>query len=44
MLIAFNKLKSEFKRVLLSLDFSEGKAEQCAQIFAENSRGHDLAM
>ena len=38
MLIAFNKLKSEFKRILLSLDFSEDKAEQCAQIFAENSR------
>jgi 3-dehydro-L-gulonate 2-dehydrogenase len=38
MLIAFEDLKSEFKRVLLSLDFSEDKAEQCAQIFAENSR------
>ncbi len=38
MLIAFNNLKSEFKRVLLSLAFSEDKAEQCAQIFAENSR------
>jgi 3-dehydro-L-gulonate 2-dehydrogenase len=38
MLILFDKLKSEFKRVLLSLGFSEDKAEQCAQIFAENSR------
>jgi len=38
MLIPFEKLKSEFKRVLLSLAFSEDKAEQCAQIFAENSR------
>jgi len=38
MLIAFNDLKSEFQRVLRSLDFSEDKAEQCAQIFAENSR------
>ncbi len=36
--IAFNILKAEFKRVLLSLDFIEDKAEQCAQIFAENSR------
>ncbi|MFI5160403.1 MAG: 3-dehydro-L-gulonate 2-dehydrogenase [Sphingobacteriales bacterium] len=36
--IPFEILRSEFKRVLLSLDFSEDKAEQCAQIFAENSR------
>jgi 3-dehydro-L-gulonate 2-dehydrogenase len=36
--IPFNILKAEFKRVLLALDFSEDKAEQCAQIFAENSR------
>ena len=36
--IPFNILKAEFERVLLSLDFSEDKAEQCAQIFAENSR------
>ncbi len=38
MKIPFEKLKSEFKKVLLSLAFSEDKAEQCAQIFAENSR------
>src|SRR5579863_2063337 len=35
--IPFQKLKAEFERVLLSLDFSEDKAEKCAQIFAENS-------
>jgi 3-dehydro-L-gulonate 2-dehydrogenase len=38
MLIPFEKLRSEFKRVLLSLGFEEGKAEQCSTIFAENSR------
>jgi len=38
MTIPFEKLQSEFKRVLLSLKFSEGKAEICATIFAENSR------
>ena len=38
MLIPFETLKSEFKRVLLSLNFPEEKAEQCATIFAENSR------
>ena len=36
--IPFEKLKAEFKRVLLSLDFTNDKADQCAQIFAENSR------
>lgn len=36
--IPFEKLKAEFKRILLSLAFSEEKAEQCATIFAENSR------
>jgi 3-dehydro-L-gulonate 2-dehydrogenase len=36
--ISFEKLRSEFKRVLLSLNFSEDKAAQCATIFAENSR------
>jgi 3-dehydro-L-gulonate 2-dehydrogenase len=36
--IPFEKLKAEFKRVLLSLNFSEDKAAQCATIFAENSR------
>jgi len=38
MLIAFETLKAEFKRILLSLNFSESKADECAQIFAENSR------
>lgn len=38
MLIPFEKLKSEFKRVLLSLGFEENQAEECAVIFAENSR------
>lgn len=38
MLIPFHQLQSEFKRVLLSLDFGEDRAEQCATIFAENSR------
>lgn len=38
MRIPFNKLTSEFKRVLLSLNFTEEKAELCATIFAENSR------
>jgi 3-dehydro-L-gulonate 2-dehydrogenase len=36
--IPFEKLKAEFKRVLLSLNLSEDKAAQCATIFAENSR------
>jgi 3-dehydro-L-gulonate 2-dehydrogenase len=38
MTIPFENLKSEFKRVLLSLNFNEEKAELCATIFAENSR------
>jgi 3-dehydro-L-gulonate 2-dehydrogenase len=38
MRIPFEKLKSEFKRVLLSLDFAAEKADLCATIFAENSR------
>jgi 3-dehydro-L-gulonate 2-dehydrogenase len=38
MKIPFEKLKSEFKRVLLSLNFEESNAEQIATIFAENSR------
>jgi 3-dehydro-L-gulonate 2-dehydrogenase len=38
MTVPFNQLKSEFKRVLLSLNFTEEKAEVCATIFAENSR------
>jgi 3-dehydro-L-gulonate 2-dehydrogenase len=38
MTVPFEKLKSEFKRILLSLDFTEEKAELCAAIFAGNSR------
>ncbi len=38
MLIPFEKLQAEFKRVLLSLNFSEDNAQLCATIFAENSR------
>ncbi|CAN5274570.1 3-dehydro-L-gulonate 2-dehydrogenase [soil metagenome] len=38
MLIPFDKLKAEFKRVLTGLGFREDKAELCAKTFAENSR------
>lgn len=38
MRIPFEKLRSEFERILLSLDFSADKAAKCATIFAENSR------
>ncbi len=38
MLVTYEKLQSEFKRVLLTLGFTAHKAEQCAIIFAENSR------
>ena len=38
MLIPFEDLKSEFKRVLLSLAFSKEKADRLATVFAENSR------
>jgi 3-dehydro-L-gulonate 2-dehydrogenase len=38
MRIPFAKLQSEFKRILLDLNFTEDKAEQCATVFAENSR------
>lgn len=38
MRIPFDQLKAEFKRILVGLDFSDSKAEQCATIFAENSR------
>lgn len=38
MRIPFHQLKAEFNRVLLSLNFTEDKAEQCAAIFAGNSR------
>src|SRR5579863_2451652 len=36
--IPFDKLKAEFKRVLLAHDFTEDRADQCAQVFTENSR------
>jgi len=38
MKVPFTDLKKEFKRVLLSLSFTEEKAELCADIFAANSR------
>jgi len=38
MRIPFEELKAEFKRILSGLNFSEIRADQCAQIFAENSR------
>jgi len=38
MRIPFHQLKAEFNRVLLSLNFTNDKAEQCAAIFAGNSR------
>jgi 3-dehydro-L-gulonate 2-dehydrogenase len=38
MRVPFEKMQSEFKRILLSLNFSEEKATKCATIFAENSR------
>lgn len=38
MRIPFEKLKAEFNRILLNLDFTTEKAEKCATIFAENSR------
>jgi len=37
MRVPFNKLQAEFKRVLLSLNFEEWKAELCATTFAANS-------
>jgi 3-dehydro-L-gulonate 2-dehydrogenase len=38
MRIPFQQLQNEFKRILLSLSFTEEKAELCATTFAENSR------
>lgn len=38
MRVPFQKLKTEFKRVLLMLGFTDGKAEIIASVFAENSR------
>lgn len=37
MKVPYNRLKAEFKRILLKLAFSEKKAELCAGIFATNS-------
>lgn len=37
MRIPFENLKSEFKRVLLTVNFTDERAEACARIFAENS-------
>lgn len=36
--VQYQDLKNQFKRVLLSMDFTEEKAEKCATIFADNSR------
>jgi len=38
MRVPFEKLKSEFERILLSIGFNPEKALQCATIFSENSR------
>jgi 3-dehydro-L-gulonate 2-dehydrogenase len=38
MRIPFETLRSEFLRILLQLNLNPDKAEQCATIFAENSR------
>jgi 3-dehydro-L-gulonate 2-dehydrogenase len=35
--VPYEKLKSEFYRILLSIGFSETRAEQCAEIFTLNS-------
>jgi len=36
--VSYDNLKSEFKRVLLKLSFSEERAEICATILSDNSR------
>jgi len=38
MRVPFEKLKAEFKRILIGLGFTETKAELCARTFAESSR------
>lgn len=38
MRIPFERLKEEFKRILIALNFPDDKADICARIFAENSR------
>ena len=35
--ITFSEMKSEFKRILIQLNFTEEKAEKCADFFAINS-------
>lgn len=35
--IPFEEMKSEFKRILLKFNFTEKKAEKCAEVFAVNS-------
>ncbi len=37
MLVPFELMKNEFKRILLGLSFTEQKAEICSHLFAENS-------
>lgn len=37
MKIPYQELKDQFKRVLMNLSFSEGKADHCAGIFADNT-------
>lgn len=37
MLVTFDQLKNEFKRVLLSRNFSEEKADACATMFAQTT-------
>jgi 3-dehydro-L-gulonate 2-dehydrogenase len=38
MVVSFQEMQSEFKRILLRLSFTEEKASICARLFAENSR------
>lgn len=38
MIVTYNQLRDELKRVLLKYNFGEGKADLCAGIFASNSR------
>ena len=36
--IPFKELHAEFRRVLVSVGFTEAKADRCAELFAENTR------
>lgn len=38
MRIPYDQLKAEFKRVLVTIGFTDSKADECAGIFADNSR------